>query len=73
MYEAILYIAVAYQVDYKVTITRHIFINIFLVECFSAVKFAMCYEKNMSFLVIPKSPKVWKKVEKVGLVFFNIG
>ena len=26
----------------------------------------MDYEKNMSFLVIPKSPKVWKKVEKIG-------
>ena len=31
----------------------------------------MDYEKNMSFLVIPKSPKVFKKVEKVGLGFFN--
>ena len=27
----------------------------------------MIYEKKMSFLVIPKSPKVWKKVEKKGL------
>ena len=44
-----------------VTITRHIFINIFQMEHFSAVKFAMGYEKNMSFLVIPISPKVWKK------------
>ena len=31
----------------------------------------MGYEKNMSFLVIPKSPKVWKKVEKIGLGSFN--
>ena len=29
-----------------VTITRHIFINIFQTKCFSAVKFAMGYEKN---------------------------
>ena len=62
MYEAELYIAVAYYTLYKliimVTITRHIFINIFQMECFSAVKFAMGYEKSMSFLVIPKSPKV---------------
>ena len=41
-------------------------------EHFSAVKFAMSYEKNMSFLVIAKSPKVWKKkVEKIGLGSFN--
>ena len=26
----------------------------------------MGYEKNMSVLVIPKSPKVKKKVEKIG-------
>ena len=47
-----------------VTITKHIFINIFQIECFLAVKFAMAYDKNMSFLVIPKSPKVWKKEVK---------
>ena len=29
------------------------------------------YEKNMSFLVIAKSPKVWKKVEKIGLGSFK--
>ena len=53
-----------------VTITRHLYINIFQTEHFSVVKFDMCYEKNMSFLVIPKSPKVWKNVEKnwTGLV-----
>ena len=36
-------------------------------EHFSAAKFAIGYEKNMSFLVIAKSPKVWKKVEKIAL------
>ena len=36
-------------------------------EHFSAVKFAIGYEKNMSFLVIAKSLKVGKKVEKIGL------
>ena len=46
-----------------VTITRHIFIDIFQTEHFS-VKFAMGYEKNMSFLVIANSPEVWKKKVK---------
>ena len=55
-----------------VTITRHVFINIFQTEHFSAVKFAIGYEKNMCFLVIAKSPEVWKKVEKIGLGFFKI-
>ena len=50
-----------------VTITRHVFINISQMAHFSAVNFDTGYEKNMSFLVIPKSPKVWKKVEKIGL------
>ena len=54
-----------------VTITRHVFINIFQTAHFSAVKFAMSYENNMSFLVVVKSPKVWKKVEKIGLGFFK--
>ena len=56
-----------------VTITRHVFIYIFQTERFSAVKLAMGYEKNMSFLVIAKSPKVWKKkkVEKIGLGSFK--
>ena len=76
MYKAILFIAVACIVLYcvsliMVTITRHVFINIFQMEHFSAVKFTMGYEKNMSFLVIPKSPKVSKKVEKIGLGSFN--
>ena len=30
------------------------------------MKFYMGYEINMRFLVIPKSPKVGKKVEKIG-------
>ena len=41
-----------------VTITRHVFTNTFQRDHFSAVKFSMRYEKNMSFLVIAKSPKV---------------
>ena len=44
-----------------VTMTRHIFINIFQTEHSLAVIFDMGYEKNMSFFVIPKSPNVWKK------------
>ena len=63
----ILQLPVSYCVSLIDTITRHIFINIFQMECFSAVKFGMGHEKNMSFLVIAKSPKVWKKIEKVGL------
>ena len=54
-----------------VTITRHFFINIFQIQHFSAMKFYMGYEKNKSFLVIPKSPKIGKKVEKIGLGFFK--
>ena len=47
-------------------------INIFQMECFSSVKCAMgLYVKNMSFLMIPKSPKLEKKVEKIGLGSFN--
>ena len=38
---------------------------------FSTVKVVMDYEKNMCFLVIPKSFKVWKEVEKIGLGFFK--
>ncbi len=54
-----------------VTITSHIFINIFQMAHFSAVKFNRCNEKNMSFLLIPKSPKVWEKSEAVGPGTFN--
>ena len=56
-----------------VTIARLIFINIFQTERLLAVKFAMGYEKIMSSPVIPKLPKVWKKVEKIGLGSFKSG
>ncbi len=42
-----------------VTITSHIFINIFQTVHISAVKFDSGNEKNISFLLIPKSQKVW--------------
>ena len=61
MYEATLYIAVAYILLCKLDYGYHDqtrFINIFLTEHFLDVKFPMGYEKNMSFLVITKSPKV---------------
>ena len=35
------------------------------------MKFYMGYEKNMSLLLVPKSLKVNKKVEKIGLGSFN--
>ena len=54
-----------------VTITNHNFISMFQKKKFWAVKVAMGYRKNMSFLVIPKSPKVSKKVEKIKLGSFN--
>ena len=44
-----------------VTITRHVFINIFQMGPFSAVKFGIDYEKTRNFLIVPNSPKVWKK------------
>ena len=50
-----------------VTITTYIFINIFQMECFSAVKLAMGYE-----VVILESSKAWKKVEKIGLGTFTL-
>ena len=53
-----------------VTITRHVFINIFQTEHFSAIKCDMGYEKNMNFLVISLK-KVWKKVLKIGLGLFK--
>ena len=71
----ILQLPISYCVSLiMVTITRHIFINIFKTEHFSAVRFGMGCERNMSFLVISKSPKVWgggKKVEKIGLGSFK--
>ena len=41
-----------------VTITIHFLMNIFQAQHFSAMEFYKGYEKNMSFLVIPKSPEV---------------
>ena len=62
IYQANLYIAVVYILlcisIIMVTITRHIFINIFRREHFSAVKLAKSYEKNMSYLTISKSQNV---------------
>ena len=55
-----------------VTIMRQVFINIFQMEHYSAVRFDMGSEKNMTSLVIPKSPNVWKNVEKIGLGSFNM-
>ncbi len=54
-----------------VTITSHIFVNIFQTVHFSAVKFTRGNEKNMSFLLISKSPKVWEKSETIGPGTFN--
>ena len=74
MYEAILYISVAYILLCKLNYGYHNqtrFINIFQKEYFLAVKFSIGYENNMSFLVIAKSPKVKKKVENIGLGSFN--
>ncbi len=55
-----------------VTITSHIFTNIFRMVHFSAVKFTRGNEKNMSFLLIPKSPKVWEKSEGIGPGTFKV-
>ena len=53
-----------------VTITRHVFTSIFQMKHFLAGKFFVGFEKNMSFLVIAKSPKVWKKKwnDRIGLL-----
>ena len=70
--------AYTYCVIIMVTTARHIFINIFGTEHFSALKFAVGFEKNTSFLGIPKSPKVGKRIAKIGLgsckteIIFNI-
>ena len=45
-----------------VTITSHILINILQIVHFSALKFTMGYEKNMSFRPIFKSHKIWKNL-----------
>ena len=55
-----------------VTITWQVFTNIFQTEHFSAVKFAVGYEKNMSFLVKKKiSKSLGKKNEKIELGSLN--
>ena len=77
MYEAILYIAVAYIFLcislIMVTITRHIFINLFQMEHFLAVKFAMGYEKNELSCDSKISKSLEKKVEKIGLGSLKFG
>ena len=52
-------------------ITGHFFINIYQTQHFSAMTLYMGYEKNMSFLVIPKFRKVEENVEKIGLGSFK--
>ena len=63
MYQAILYIAVTYILLCKLNYGYHNrgTFSFFQMEHFSAVKFDMSYKKNMSFLVIPKSPNVVEK------------
>ena len=74
MYKAILYISVAcisYCVSLiMVTITRHIFINIFQMEHFSAVKFDMGYEKKHELSYDSKISKSLKKnwKDRTGLL-----
>ena len=58
IYEAILYITVAYILLCKINcvkITRQIF---FQTEHISAVEFVMGYKKTVSFLVIPQSTRI---------------
>ncbi len=55
----ILQLPIPYCVSFiMVTVTSHIFINIFQTVHFPAIKFSRGNQKNMSFLLIPKSPKV---------------
>ena len=74
MYKAILCITenlpmISYCVGlFMVTIPKHIFINILQTEHFSAIKFGMGYEKNLSFLVIQKSPKEKSCKNQTGLL-----
>ena len=57
-----------------VTITRPVFINNFQMEHFSAVEFAMGYEKNRNFLVIQNLQKFEKKKTdgKIGLASYKM-
>ena len=40
-------------------------------EHFLAVEFNLGYEKSMSFFVLWKSPKVWKKIEKLDCLVWK--
>ena len=55
-----------------VTITSHIFINTFQTVHFPAVKFTRGIAKNTSFLLIPRSLKVWEKSEVIGPGSFKL-
>ncbi len=54
-----------------VTVTSHIFTNIFQMVHFPAVKFTRGNKKITSFLLTPKSPKVWEKSEVIRPSSFN--
>ena len=72
MYKAILNFALAFKINYGYhNQVRFHWFNIFQTEQFSAVTFAMGYEKNIGFLVIPESPKIWKTDETIGLGSFK--
>ncbi len=66
----ILQLSIPYCVNLiMVTITGHIFINIFQTVNFSAVKLTRSNEKSMSFLLIPKSHEVQKNLNyRTGLL-----
>ena len=66
IYKADLYTAVAYTLPCKLNHGYHnqAHFHYLQTECFSAVKCPMGYEKNVSFLVIPKSSKVFLKSSK---------
>ena len=53
-----------------ITITRHIFINFFQMEHFSAVRYAMGYEKKKELCSDTKISKSLKKIEKFNRFFF---
>ena len=56
-------IAVAYILLCKLNYGYHnrpVFVNNFQTEHFSAVNFAMSYDKNIGLFVVAKSPKLWK-------------
>ncbi len=59
-------------VIYMVTITSHIFINLFQTVHFSAVKFSWGNEKNMIFLLIPKSHRFAKNLKRLDQAPFKL-